>query len=81
MSVQESFEQKCWKRWKIPVLLLLCNLLIFVALSSFFKVKKSQETFLHSSGQEKYIDKTSDIVNWGYALYKLFKDNSNPDKR
>ncbi len=73
--------EKDKRKWKVPVILLAVNLFLFVALSPFFREKKKQETFLHSSGQEKYIDKTSNIINWGYALFKLFRDNANPDKR
>lgn len=69
------------RKWKVPLLLFAINILFFVALAPFFSIKKSEETFLHSSGQEKYIDKTSDIVNWGYALFKLFRDNANPNKQ
>lgn len=77
----KNIAEERWNKWKVPVMLLLANLVIFLALSTFFTSKKSQEQFLHSSGQQKYIDKTSDIVNWGYTLYRLFKDNANPDKR
>ena len=69
------------RKWKVPLLLLAINMFCFVALAPFFSIKKSEETFLHSSGQEKYIDKTSDIVNWGYALFKLFKDNARPNQK
>lgn len=69
------------RKWKVPLVLIGINLIFFLSLSPFFTIKKAEENFLHSSGQEKYIDKTSDIVNWGYALFKLFKDNANPNKR
>ncbi len=69
------------KKWSVPILLLLVNLFLFLGMSSFFKAKKDQENFIHSLGQEKYIDRSGDIINWGYALFKLFKDNVNPNQR
>ena len=69
------------RKWKVPILLLALNAVFFIALAPFFSIKKSEESYLHSSGQEKYIDKTSDIINWGYALFKLFKDNAKPNQQ
>lgn len=77
MKIQKIKERK----WKVPLLLLGINFVFFISLAPFFSIKKSEESYLHSSGQEKYIDKTSDIVNWGYALFRLFKDNANPNQQ
>jgi len=69
------------KKWSVPIMLLLINAVLFLLFSAYFNSKKRQENFLHLSGQEKYIDRSGDILNWGYALFKIIKDNVNPNKR
>ncbi len=69
------------KKWLVPLLLLLLNIFLFALMAPFFNAKKNQEIYLHANSQEKYIDRSSDIVNWGYALFKIFKDNVKPNNR